>query len=149
MGKIFLIGIGLVALIFCGRKPKIDLELEKEKMMQTDRDFSTKSINSNASEAFFNFMTEDAILFSFNPPVIGLEKIKSAMPCDSNFVLSWEPDFAEISGSGDMGYTSGIYLSIQKSDEGKEKQGRGRYLSIWRKQNDGSWKAIADIGTSF
>ena len=149
MGKLFLIGIGLVAFVFCGCKPKIDLELEKDKLMQIDRDFSNKSINSNASEAFYNFMAENAILFSSNPPVVGREKIKEVMPNDPSYVLSWEPDFAEVSRYGDMGYTSGMYLSIQKEIDGKEKRGKGRYLTVWKKQEDGSWKAIADIGTSF
>jgi mannose-6-phosphate isomerase-like protein (cupin superfamily) len=52
------------------------------------------------------------------------------------FSLQWTATKAEISGSGDVGYTAGTYQI------GPEK---GKYITVWKKQADGSWKVTEDI----
>jgi ketosteroid isomerase-like protein len=60
---------------------------------------------------------------------------------DTAYTLSWQPMNAEISKSGDLGFTYGVYeLSI------KDSVYKGTYVSIWKKQNDGSWKFVLDSG---
>jgi ketosteroid isomerase-like protein len=66
---------------------------------------------------------------------------------DSLSSLRWVPDLADISGDGTLGYTWGRWtLSVQDSS-GSHQVGQGRYLTIWRRQPDGSWKVEGDIGT--
>jgi uncharacterized protein (TIGR02246 family) len=59
--------------------------------------------------------------------------------------LTWEPDLAEAAPSGDMGWTSGRYESRRSGPEGESVE-HGRYLTIWRRQADGSWKVALDTG---
>ena len=44
---------------------------------------------------------------------------------------------------GTLGYTWGRY----RVEAGDSITGRGRYLTVWRRQPDGSWKVDADIGS--
>jgi ketosteroid isomerase-like protein len=55
--------------------------------------------------------------------------------------LEWEPIRAEVSESGELGWTTGTSRAIRAQGER-----RGRYITIWRKQPDGSWKVSADLG---
>jgi ketosteroid isomerase-like protein len=61
---------------------------------------------------------------------------------DTSFRISWEPMGGDVAESGDMGFTYGTYL-LQTDTEKQE----GTYITIWRKQKDGTWKYILDGGT--
>jgi ketosteroid isomerase-like protein len=51
-----------------------------------------------------------------------------------------------VASSGDLAYTEGDFLSQERTPEGKEASRTGRYVTVWRKQLDGSWRAVLDIG---
>ena len=47
--------------------------------------------------------------------------------------------------SGGLGYTAGTYEASFKEPDGKPADEKGNYVTAWRKQKDGTWKAIQDI----
>ncbi len=61
-------------------------------------------------------------------------------------ILQWEPVDGQVAASGDLGYTWGRYVATAKDKQGNETEFHGKYVSIWKKQKDGSWKWIVDIG---
>ena len=67
---------------------------------------------------------------------------------DKNNHLTWTPLGADISSSGDLGYTYGTYEFSSKDKDGKTVVDHGKYTSIWKKQQDGSWKVVLDMGNS-
>jgi ketosteroid isomerase-like protein len=67
---------------------------------------------------------------------------------DKNNRLLWTPVGAGISASGDLGYTYGTYEFHSKDKDGKPTVDYGNYTSIWKKQKDGSWKVVLDMGNS-
>jgi ketosteroid isomerase-like protein len=54
------------------------------------------------------------------------------------------PEAADVAASGDLAWSWG-YARWTASD-GSGKTGTSNYVSIWRKQADGAWKWIVDIG---
>ena len=55
----------------------------------------------------------------------------------------------EVDGAGDIAYVYGTYLMVMAAPEGEEPaQDRGKYIEIWRRQPDGSWKVALDIFNS-
>ena len=67
---------------------------------------------------------------------------------DKNNRLTWTPVGADISASGDLGYTYGNYEFHSKDKDGKDHVEHGKYTSIWKLQNDGSWKVVLDMGNA-
>jgi ketosteroid isomerase-like protein len=67
---------------------------------------------------------------------------------DKNNRLTWTPLGADISASGDLGYTYGTFEFRSKDKDGKPVIERGKYTSIWKKQKDGSWKVVLDMGNA-
>jgi ketosteroid isomerase-like protein len=67
---------------------------------------------------------------------------------DKNNQLTWTPVGADISISGDLGYTYGNYEFHSKDKDGKATIEYGKYTSIWKKQADGSWKVVLDMGNA-
>ena len=88
-------------------------------------------------------MDDDGILLRpAHPPMIGANAIEYLTEInDSSYTLTWEPTAAQVSASGDLGYSYGIYnLELQDTTL------QGTYLSIWKKQKDGKWKFVLDTG---
>jgi ketosteroid isomerase-like protein len=86
---------------------------------------------------------------SFAPTIEGREKIlDSYRPYydSSSIKLSWTPARAEVSRSRDLGWTIGTYTVTRVDDKGNTTVRHGRYVTIWKKQRDGSWKAVLDSG---
>lgn len=114
-------------------------------LMELDLKFGVAAATKGL-EGWMSFFAEDASIFPEGRPIItGVEKIRAYYE-ETGFdptSLSWKPVKAEISSSGDMGYTIG-YWEIRT--EGAAASASGKYVTVWKKQLDGSWKVVADIG---
>jgi uncharacterized protein (TIGR02246 family) len=107
--------------------------------------FTTKNLDKVAS-----FYTDDASVFLPGAPIItGIPAIKAAlkpMIADRNFSLTFAADKVDVAKSGDLGFSQGAYTMTYSSSKGKKMVAeKGKYVTIFRKQTDGSWKNVADI----
>jgi ketosteroid isomerase-like protein len=59
--------------------------------------------------------------------------------------LIWNPLKSEIASSGEIGYTFGEWKYFMK-DSINSDTSYGNYMSVWKKQDDGSWKFVIDGG---
>ena len=62
--------------------------------------------------------------------------------------MSWKATRVEVAKSGDLGYITGTYEMSIKDETGKLINDKGKYLEVWKKQGDGSWKCSADMFSS-
>jgi ketosteroid isomerase-like protein len=99
---------------------------------------------------FASWFAEDGVaLGNGQPPVIGRVAIeKSANWTPQAYQLSWTPTDAQMGPSGDMGYTWGHFEGRSKDSNGNPVLTSGRYMTIWRRQADGSWKVVLDAGAN-
>lgn len=141
----------ILLILLLGCNSKINMEEEKEKILQTDIEFSKRSIEVGNHQAFLEYASPDAVLLRDNSyPVVGkpaLKKLYSELT-DSNYRLTWKPSFGKVSKSGDLGYTYGIYLLEITEGEQKGQIRQGTYCSIWEKNAKGEWRFVLDTGTS-
>jgi ketosteroid isomerase-like protein len=136
----------LVFAVAC--KVTIDTEKESELLMQADKDFAILSVESGAAEAFNQYLTNDALqLPAGKNPVHGRNSIYDNMKANQDkYTLNWSPQYAEVSKSGELGYTWGTYTLTFLDEAGEDQKSDGKYLNIWKKQEDGSWKVAVDMG---
>ena len=118
-------------------KPRPELEA----LVASERAFAKMSVDQGIKAAFLANLAEDAILF--RPRVVNGPEFYRQMP-ETTAVLEWEPVFADISASGDLGYTTGPWKLRPKPGAPPTKF--GHYVSLWRKQPDGRFKVILDVG---
>ena len=64
------------------------------------------------------------------------------------FKINWKATGVEVARSGEIGYTTGIFELGFKDPSGKAVHDKGKYVTVWKKQADGSWKVIRDIFNS-
>jgi uncharacterized protein (TIGR02246 family) len=124
-----------------------DLQAIKATEAAWSKDTASKDIN-----AFAKYYSDDATVLVPNAPVFhGMEAIKSGLKpmfSDPNFSLSFTGQAADVSKSGDLGYSQGSYTATMSDPKGKPMTDKGKYLTVWKKQADGSWKAVEDTFNS-
>ena len=101
-----------------------------------------------AAEAFRLYLDVNAMqLPAGSNPRYGLDSIYTIMKqSDGSYQLAWEPQQAEVSLSADMGWSWGRSTLIYSEEDGIQKKWYGKYLNVWKKQKDGSWKVLVDLG---
>jgi len=96
--------------------------------------------------AFAQWFADDAVtLNNGQAPVIGRTAIAAdATWSPADYQLTWTPEGGRMGPGGDMGFTWGHYESHFKDRDGTPKVKTGRYMTIWKKQPDDSWKVALD-----
>ena len=120
-----------------------------QEMVKTEQAFSKMADEKNARDAFMAFIADDGLLF--RPGAVNGKKwmIEHPVPPpkDKKPLLAWQPAFAGMAASGDMGFTTGPWEA--KEDIKDEKpQAYGHFVTVWKKQADGSWRFVVDLGIS-
>ena len=140
---------GFAILIIVGTNscaPRIELAAERAAIFETDKMWSKASVAKNV-DVVLSFFTDDASMFPPNATVLtGKEAIRSFVSetfSDPYFSVSWQANQVEVSRAGDLGYTFGTIQFIMNSPELVIEH--GKYVTIWEKQADRQWKAVADI----
>ena len=120
-----------------------------QEMVKTEQAFSKMAEETNTRDAFLAFIADDGLLF--RPGAVNGKKWMlehpGPPPGDKKPLLAWQPAYAGMAASGDMGFTTGPWEA--KADINDEKpQGYGHFVTVWKKQADGTWKFVVDLGIS-
>ena len=115
-----------------------------QKLVNVERAFATLARKENTRKAFLAYLSNDAVVFEHGP--INGKKRWEQRPTDDS-KLDWDPEFADIAASGDFGYTTGPYeYRIHRTN--KEADAHGHFVSIWKKNPDGLFQNMLDIGVN-
>ncbi|MEK7404689.1 MAG: SgcJ/EcaC family oxidoreductase [Acidobacteriota bacterium] len=124
---------------------------DEQAIRAAEGEWSKQAVAKNL-DGFVSYYAEDAAVFAPNAPIAtGKEAIRKAiseMLALPDMALSFQTVRVEVARSGDLAYAHGTYEQSFKGPKGKPVQDRGKYVSVWKKQADGSWKAVADIFNS-
>ena len=126
---------------------------DPKELLETDKEFSKMCVEKGIKESFLFYAADDVIkLRSKEAAVMGKEELKKMYDEEDITtppVMTWEPLKADISASGDMGFTFGTWkMRISDSISAGESVYTGNYLSVWKKMSDGKWKYVAEASTT-
>lgn len=100
-------------------------------------------------DAMLAFYADDAAVLAPNAPMANDAESRRKMLTEffaiPGFSLSWQAGKVEVARSGDIGYSLGTYQMSMNDSKGQPMSDRGKYVSVWRKQSDGSWKVVVDM----
>ena len=138
----------LLLILFTNLYSQVNSQKEKDALKQVDTEFSNYSKEKGMREAFLAYVADDGVLLRpFSYPIVGAGAIKKFLESDStDFILTWAPVFADVSLSGELGYTYGLYELSFKDEKGTLNIRKGTYVSIWKKNSSGNWKWVLDTG---
>jgi uncharacterized protein (TIGR02246 family) len=138
-----------LALAACGTQP--DQSAEKARLMQTSRDWSRAAAAGNV-DAILNYWAEDAIVIPGGAPELrGKAQIRAFIEQSfklRGFHIEWEPIEASLSADGSMGYLIERTRMTMTGPDGTPVVESLRGVTVWRRQEDGSWKNVVDISNA-
>jgi uncharacterized protein (TIGR02246 family) len=161
MRRLYLIGILISSLVLIGLalacqqppppSPPDTRAADERAVREADAAWS-KAAAAKDVEAYLSFFAEDALVLPPNAPMLtGKESMRKGLSeemANPGFALSWQASKAEASRGGDLAYSIGTYQVTMKDAKGKPVTDRGKYMTVWKKQPDGTWKGLVDMANS-
>jgi uncharacterized protein (TIGR02246 family) len=142
--------IVLLSFAFIGAVSAADTKIE-----QSLRDLDAKwsaAAGAKDIDKTVSYYSEDAVVMPPNAPsATTKETIRSAwkeMLTTPGAAISWKATKVEVAKSGDLACVSGTYEETMTDASGKPAKDHGKYVEVWEKQADGTWKCGADIWNS-
>lgn len=116
-----------------------------EFLYQLESKFEADTLKGGG-KAFSAWFASDAVtLGNGKAPVVGHDAIAAgATWSPESYQLTWTPEGGRMAAGGDMGFTWGHYEGVSKDEEGNAVRTSGRYMTVWKKQSDGTWKVEMD-----
>ncbi len=147
------IGIGLAVTVFVvclgiSGAQKADVRADEQAIRKLDTDWSAAVGAKDATKAV-SYYSDDASAFPFNATIASgkdqILKLWTGLMSLPGFSLSFTPTRIEVSKSGDLAYDIGTFLLTTNDAKGNPTSTPGKYVVVWKRQADKSWKAVADI----
>jgi ketosteroid isomerase-like protein len=117
-----------------------------EEMAEAERAFVRRAQEVSVHQAFMEFFAEDVVGFQSGVPASWQAEMRKqpVQPRDPNLLFWWEPRYGDIAASGELGWLTGPVRSGRKDQPAKVRH--GNYASVWKRQTDGTFKVVIDIG---
>src|SRR5215472_13171670 len=112
-------------------------------IVSAERAFAAQVRSAGVRDGFLAWLSPTSVVFRPGP-VNGIKTYEKSKP-GWNGLLAWTPTHAAISADGKLGWSTGPWTFSRDSTQ-KKPDAHGDYMSVWRLQTDGSWKAVLDCG---
>jgi ketosteroid isomerase-like protein len=118
-------------------------------LLQLDQKFS-KDVETRGGIAFHDWMALDGVtLNNGKAAVLGFSAVTAqANWSPKEYQLSWTTEGAQMSSANDMGFTWGRYVGHSKDKKGEPIETSGRYITVWKKIENGKWKVAMDASAN-
>lgn len=126
-------------------QPQVDQIAEGEKLMEISRQWA----KAEALEDILSYWADNAqVMPPGQPALIGKDAIREMVESSfeiPGFEVSWEPKEVFVSKSGDLAYLIEQNYFTLNDSLGNPMTSYNKVVTIWRKQDDGTWKNVVDI----
>ncbi len=114
---------------------------------------SQENFKARDFDKVMKFYSSDAVVLLPDRPMLkGTEAIKAAMReafGDPNVVVAVKPETVVVASSGDIAYGYGTGTSTITDPKTRSiTTAQSKWVTVFRKQADGAWRAVADIYNS-
>ncbi len=145
--------LGLLALAACTQAPPPpppDTRAADEKSFHDEVTAFLSDWGSKDLEKIVSHYSDDASVEIPDMPVIqSKDAMRNALKpflADANFSFAAASDKMEIAKGGDLAYVQGHYTLTSTDPKTKKKVTEiGKFVTVFKRQADGSWKAVQDI----
>jgi ketosteroid isomerase-like protein len=149
MWNLWLAAVGMAATLVAVAPAAIDGADALSSLVDAERAFARMSVSSSQREAFLEYFADDGVWF-VPEPANTKDALRKQVPTPGapGRLLDWDPVTGDVSSAGDLGYTTGPYISSERLAGGRPGKtlATGWFFSIWRKQPTSGWRVAADFG---
>jgi len=132
--------------------PAVDMAAEEAKVREAETT-QQKSWAAKDVDKILAFYADDATLMTPGMPAMkgkdAMRPMLKTLTADPNLKLDFSAQRVEIAKSGDVAFSQGTYTMVVTDPKSKKAiTDKGSYVTGYKKQADGSWKALSDINES-
>ena len=150
-----LVALSLSFLTACQRQTATTIadtrSVDEATLKKLDAEWS-KAAGAKDVDKTASYYADDAVVLPPNLPTINGKQAARAMWQGMfsvpGFGGGWKVAKLEVARSGDLAYVTGTYELSETDAKGKPMTDKGKYLEIWKKQADGTWKCTIDMFNS-
>ena len=137
--------ICLLSMMTISYSQSSDTEQLRSKIIEADKAMSDLAEKEGFLKAIHYYADENIVKLNDGQyPIVGKKQYEETYGDNVGpKSLTWEPVYAEVAESGELGYTWGNWKFVQK-----DTTYYGNYFTVWKKQQDGSWKVALDGGNT-
>ena len=118
-----------------------------EAMVEAERAFAKLAVEVGWKQAFLEFFSDSAIGYDGEQVGLAKEQIRTNPDPPKDHQLLWDPRYGDVSRSGELGYLTGPSRNILPSRNNGQPR-HGVYASVWKRERDGTFRVVMDIGTT-
>ncbi len=141
--------LGVLAGCDTPRQAVVDNRAEALRSIRAAEDAAIRAFGKRDAGQSASMYAPDATLMLTNVPLVkgaDIGPLLKEMMADPNFAMTFNTAKVEASTSGEFGYTRGAYtMTMTDSKSKKVLRESGKYLTVYARQADGSWKIVDDI----
>lgn len=116
-------------------------------MVDTERAFAARATVVGWKQSFLEYFADSAIGFDGEDASSAKDQIRKQPDPPKDLQLLWEPRYGDVAASGELGYLTGPSTTINPArNNGTPRY--GNYASVWKRQADGSYKVVMDVGVT-
>lgn len=144
----------LIILVGCSQTsaPPGSSQENDVRSLRAAQEAAIEAFASKNADRMVSAYAADASLMFTNSPILQGEDLRTtikALAADPNFSMQFTTDKAVVAKSGEVGYTRGTYtMTMSEPKTRKSLREKGKYVTIYARQADGSWKMIEDISNA-
>jgi uncharacterized protein (TIGR02246 family) len=145
----------LIMLAACSTAPPapgVDLAAEEAKIREAETTVMKNWAAKDTDKILAYYADDATLMVQGTPQLKGKDAMRPALKTmldDPNFKLDFAAQRVEISKSGDVAFSQGTYTLVVTDPKTKKPfTDKGSYVTGYRKQSDGTWKAVSDINVS-
>ena len=144
---------GLLLLAGCNTAPPsapaVDIAAEQAKLRDLEAAWVKDAAAKDIDKCVAHYADDAVLMLPGAPAAKSKDAIRAAwkgMLDDPNTKLNFSSDRIEVSASGELATTNGSYTTTMTNPKTKKiMEDKGSYLTVYKKQADGSWKAVEDM----
>jgi uncharacterized protein (TIGR02246 family) len=138
--------------IACNQTPPDTRDADATAIKANETQWTQDWAAKDADKIAAHYADDAVLMVPGGPSTSGKDAILAslkAMVADPALSLTFAASKMEVAKSSDVGWTQGSYQLTMTDPMSKQViHDHGSYVTTYRKQADGSWKAVADIATS-
>ena len=138
------IGAALLAANVTAQTPEA-LPQALTQMIEAEQAFAARALVVGWKQAFLEYFAPDALGFQNGEVGLARDQISRTPDPPPDLQLIWEPRYGDVAASGELGYLTGPVRHVRAEATGGKPR-HSNYTSIWKRQRDGSFKVVMDVG---
>jgi ketosteroid isomerase-like protein len=142
------IAIALLVVVWrAGAQVPDPLPESMTQMIETERAFAARALVIGWKDAFLEYFSPGAVGFADGQPGSAREQVANNPDPPKDLQLIWEPRYGDVAASGELGYLTGPVRNVRASRDGGKPR-FSNYASVWKRQKDGAFKVVMDVGVN-